>query len=669
MTNMNNDSNQPIKVIIPKGIRHLKDWNDFSIPDFPCIIDKQVTGCGFTEFCLGNEENVVLCSPRKVLIENKVRQHNILKKGILSEVYYAYNKYEKPSKTDQNLKTKSKLEDVKEEEVLDEKQKEGIRQGVEKYFYYCFNKGIPCKILVTYDSFKYVKEVLIKLNQLENFRIIADEFQAIIQDAKFKSTTEIEFLDQLQGITKLCFVSATPILGAYLKLLPEFKDLPCYEFDWETEDPLRVSEPLLEPFYCPRGIIKPACDIVNEYKSGNFKTTTIYYDGEVREVTSKEAVFYVNCVNNICDIISRTGLTLDECNIICSTSEDNEKKLRKLFGVGKDVDVFGTIPGEGEPHKMFTFCTRTAYIGSDFYSTNARNFIFSDANIDCLTVDIQIDIPQILGRERLECNPWRNRAEVYFRLVAKNESTEHGEEQLTNKDEETNRLLNIYYSADEQTKKSLIKKFQKDYSNYKDDYVAINTDKNGNQTLVYNNLVRINDMMGWELLQKNYKNLYRMLTSLLGVDGAAAGDILRKINDIPYFHDKMQYIYELNMPNDLAKIVLDNIGDVDFSKYYWTIPAERAKALKYRRGNLETEYNSIKGIKSVDAVIYENFEVGQKYSKFTAKSLLQKIYDNMSISRTAKASDLSEYFEIRESKVVNTETGKRDAGFEIIKKK
>ena len=294
MTNMNN-SNQPIKVIIPKGIRHLKDWNDFSIPNFPCIIDKQVTGCGFTEYCLGNEENVVLCSPRKVLIENKVRQS------------------------------------------LNEEQKEGIRQGVEKYFYYCFNKGIPCKILVTYDSFKYVKEVLVRLNQLENFRIIADEFQAIIQDAKFKSTTEIEFLDQLQGITKLCFVSATPILGAYLKLLPEFKDLPCYEFDWETEDPLRVSEPLLEPFYCPRGIIKPACDIVNEYRSGNFKTTTIYYDGEVREVVSREAVLYVNCVKNICDIITKTGLTLDECNIICSTSDDNEKKLRKAFGVSREA--------------------------------------------------------------------------------------------------------------------------------------------------------------------------------------------------------------------------------------------------------------------------------------------------------------------------------------------
>jgi len=31
----------------------------------------------------------------------------------------------------------------------------------------------------------------------------------------------------------------------------------------------------------------------------------------------------------------------------------------------------GDIPQRGEPHKMFTFCTSTVYIGADFYSTNA----------------------------------------------------------------------------------------------------------------------------------------------------------------------------------------------------------------------------------------------------------------------------------------------------------
>ena len=36
----------------------------------------------------------------------------------------------------------------------------------------------------------------------------------------------------------LCFVSATPMIDEYLDMLDEFKDLPYYELDWETLDPL-----------------------------------------------------------------------------------------------------------------------------------------------------------------------------------------------------------------------------------------------------------------------------------------------------------------------------------------------------------------------------------------------------------------------------------------------
>lgn len=67
---------------------------------------------------------------------------------------------------------------------------------------------------------------------------------------------------------------------------------------------------------------------------------------------------------------------------------------------------------------MFTFCTRTVYLGADFYSLCARSFIFSDSNSDCLAVDIAEDLPQILGRQRLQDNPWKNTANFYYRITA-----------------------------------------------------------------------------------------------------------------------------------------------------------------------------------------------------------------------------------------------------------
>ena len=119
MTENSKEDYVPIDVQVPKGIRYLSQWEEFSIPDFPCIIDKQVTGCGFTEFCLENDENVVLCAPRKVLIENKERKHNVVKKGELREVYYAKNIFERPSAVDINLKSKAKRE-IEETEELTE---------------------------------------------------------------------------------------------------------------------------------------------------------------------------------------------------------------------------------------------------------------------------------------------------------------------------------------------------------------------------------------------------------------------------------------------------------------------------------------------------------------------------------------------------------------------
>ena len=59
---------------------------------------------------------------------------------------------------------------------------------------------------------------------------------------------------------------------------------------------------------------------------------------------------------------------------------------------------------EDQPHKQFTFCTRTAYLGADFYSPNAYTIICSDCNIESMSLDISLDLPQIMGRQRLQKN-------------------------------------------------------------------------------------------------------------------------------------------------------------------------------------------------------------------------------------------------------------------------
>ena len=150
--------------------------------------------------------------------------------------------------------------------------------------------------------------------------------------------------------------------------------------------------------------------------------------------------------------------------------------------------------------------------------------------------------------------------------------------------------------------------------------------------------------------------------------------ILQEFEEQQYFTGKMKYLYSLNMDEDVAKQVLDNIYDTRFSKYYWTISAGRAGSLGYQSGKLEDEYNKITnpGDKSdierkVQEKIFNTFLVGNKYSKVDIKEKLREIYLNNSYDISPKASDLEKYFEIKLCKISNKETGKRDMGFEIIK--
>ena len=662
-------------IIVPKGIRYLSEWREFTLPDHPCIINKKITGCGFTEFCITSNFNVVLCSPRKILLENKEEQHK-------DSVLYVKNYLEADLMVDKDLTVERSYQEPTEEVSKEDEESQiiGMRRSVENYFYGCFNNNLPCKILVTYDSFHIVKEVLTSLGIFDKFYIVVDEFQSILTDAKFKSSTEIEFLYQLSDIKNLCYVSATPLLDEYIEKLDQFKNLPYYELDWETLCPGRVSSPVINLHACPRGILGPASEVIERYKSGNFESTTTKVDGKLVETISKEAVIYVNSVRNICDIIRKCKLTVENTNVLCAKTPENEKKVRKAFEVAKTVEVLGKVPTRGEPHKMFTLCTRTVYLGADFYSTCARSFIFSDANIDSLTVDIKLDLPQILGRQRLAENPWKNRAELYCKTLKSGNviTKEEADSIVRAKELETNNLLSVYEKATDSEKHSLAKKYQKDVksSNYKNDYVAVNTRGGRDLIPVKNDLVMINDERAFRLQQLDYRDLSQVFTSLgkSVSNGEEIKTIISEVEGIKYFHNKMKYLYNLGMSDEVAKGVLDNLGDSSFSKYYWTISPSRAGTLNYQRGNLEAEYNAINGKYSADGVSLEDnilcsFSIGQKYPKNIVKAKLQEIYDNCGMTKVAKASDLEDYFKIQECKITNKDTGKRDAAFEIIKKK
>ena len=662
---------------VPRGVQYLSDWEAFSLPITPTIINKQITGCGFTEWCIRNDLNLVVCSPRKILLENKEQQHP-------GEVLYVRNELEVSGVVDEDIsKPKTNTAKVK---TLNEKQIEQakktisrMKKDVQDYYYNTTGSGRPCKILVTYDSFRHVKDAL--GSKIKDFYIVVDEFQSIFMDSRFKSSTELEFVEYLQDLQKVSFVSATPMMEKYLNELDKFKYLPYIRLDWGSLEPGRVIKPEIEAKPC-ESIVSVAKEYIQSYLSGNFQKFN-YYDstGNIQSIESKELVIYVNSVKNICDIITKCGLTMDNTNVLCANYPENQKKVKKAFGLtSRKVSAIGSVPGKGEPHKMFTLCTRTVYLGADFYSLCARSLILSDANIECLAVDITLDLPQILGRQRLKENPWKNRAELYYKTKTVTKNSEDFEELIERvkaKKSMTEDLLGVYANSNQKQKDSLAIVYQDRAKSrsYKDDYVAVNTHGGSSLYPVLNDLVMVSEIRAYEIQQIDYKDRFSVVNSIqrenMVVSNERVYEFLDKFhNTYTFFTDKMKLLCEYAFSGEDLNTALISIPMI-YGNYYTILGPEKIKSLSYQKSKLENEYLRLVGNQenksSLLDLLFDTFKVSNKYTLSMVKDSLKDIYAKSGIDCHSKASDLEKYFEVKLVYMTNKETKKREKGYLIIK--
>lgn len=660
---------------VPKNVRYISEWEEFSLPEYPCIINKQITGCGFTEYCINGPENVILCSPRKILLENKEEQHP-------GKVLYLRNDLEKVVDVGKDLnkdkEDKSSASIYTQEELdLIKKHISQMKSDAIDHYYNCITSRISCKYFITYDSFWHLKEAL--GDRIKDFYIVVDEFQSIFTDSRFKSSTEMEFLSHLQGLDRVCFVSATPMMDEYLEMLDEFRGLPYIEMKWDTLDPSRIIKPELSIKTC-KSITPIATGIIQTYLDGNFQKFTYQDDsGVFQEIESKELVIYVNSVKNICDIIKKSGLTMENTNVLCANTPENQAKVRKAFGLRSKINVIGSVPKKGGLHKMFTLCTRTVYLGADFYSTCARSLILSDANIECLAVDITLDLPQILGRQRLLDNPWKNRAELYFKTTIKKETFEELKARLNSKKSKTEKLLSVYEKGDPGEKHVLAENYQyiAKSRNYKDDYVAVNTRGGKDLFPVFNNLVMVSELRAYEIQQVDYKDRFSVFNALNdGVTSVSLEKIdnfLIQFDSLTQFTDKMKLLCDNvnQFTKDEFESILNSINII-FKNYFITLGKDRIRSLQYKKSVLETEYERLKNNQensgSLEEVIYSIFQVGEKYLKSDIKNKLLGVYTKCNIKASPKATDLENYFELKLVDVIDS-TGKRTKGFKLISKK
>ena len=675
-------------IIVPKGIEYIGDWEGYDLKNypFPHILNKVLTGCGYTEYCIKNDQPLVLTSPRLFLLENKANQHTNP-----FEVFYVNNTVEKSVDFEMDVSEEKERAERKDKWSEEEKFEriEKLKREIREYTYVCATKHIAPKILVTYDSFRHVKDALGDL--INNYQVVVDEFQSIFIDARFKSDTEIELLHQLNGLEKVCYVSATPMLDKYLDMLPEFCDLPYYELDWKSEDPDRVIKPKLDIKFV-RSLNEEAKAIIHSYQEGKFDSR-LKEDGGVIE--SKEAVIFMNSVSSICQAIRSNKLHLENCNILCAQTDANDEKVRKAFNdvlkketeelkthpkVPKETPVIGKIPTKGQPHKMFTFCTRTVYLGADFYSTNARTFIFSDSNIDCLSVDISMDLEQILGRQRLKENPWKNNAKMFVKTTNKKHKTTQEEfnKRIEEKKKKSENLLSVYQRTEGSEMHDLAENYQivAKVQHYKNNYVAVNTHAGKDLVPVFNNLMMVSEMRTFEVQQVDYADRFTVFNAIgekrfEGIDEEIQKKAL-KFNGMRNTADKLKYLVELSekLGDEDMNNFLSLITPERFKDYYINMGPDRIRANSFQESRLKEEWNKQhqEELGVSDELVQDimnYFKLGQRYTNPDIKAKLKELYQKHGYEKSAKAVDLEEYFNLKKVYMVS----EKKHGFEIQKKR
>lgn len=130
---------------------------------------------------------------------------------------------------------------------------------------------------------------------------------------------------------------------------------------------------------------------------------------------------------------------------------------------------------------------------------------------------------------------------------------------------------------------------------------------------------------------------------------------------------RLRYVCEYYFNGGELEPLLDLLPDKRFKEYLTIIEPEKCRAKGYRI----TSLNNILKVRSFDgsvlaSKILSTFEEGKSYTKAEIKETLSSLYEELDYKVTAKASDLSKYFKLKETTV--NDGSKRVAGFKLLER-
>lgn len=570
------------------------------LSDLPknCIFNKKITGCGGTTIALKNEINYVIAVPTTELIVNKIKRTDsgvgvtTFKDGTSVEIFGLFGLFDYQTK--KNFK-----------EYLN-------RDGVKK-------------IICTYDKLPKLKEYL---NPAE-YQLLVDEYHSLLKAYSYRYDAINGIFDCYKDYKSACFMSATPINSDFKP--NALKDLEEIEAVWNDIDTLKVK---LE--YTNKPYVR-AANIIKAYKADGYIS--------INGIKSYEAFFFINSVNDILKLIEYTDLQPEDVRIICANTDANQKKLGRF-----------QIENSNCPNKKFTFLTCKSFEGVDYESDTALCFVISTASNIHTQASIDTDIPQIAGRIRTANNPFRKLIIHIFNNTYKDlnlDVTYNDMKQAVEDDlNAANAIVKLFNSIDdEKQRKMLIKSINNKYISTKNGkFVFYDTLP---KLELYNYMVNQVIYKSGLSVKKAYESTGALTTDAEYNKEMANFDNVIKASKKLTFKDN--YLKALEAKKDGNIFELERLCKEELIRdAIYKLTPEEIKSVRYtKKGvrelllNKNSRLNNATKITKIikDSITYNEFIKNDKLI-----AIINNAYRKLGIDKTAKASDIKQWFDIKESR-------------------
>ncbi|WP_407507732.1 DEAD/DEAH box helicase family protein [Acinetobacter baumannii] len=505
----------------------------------------------------------------------------------------------------------------------------------------------PKKIVCTYDSLP--KLLRTKGFNPKAFKLLVDEAHTLVNLGSFKAAT-CEFV--LQNYTKFgsyVFLTATPTKREYF---PEaLINVPLCTIQWDDVRNVKFNLQNIEQGI---GLNNALFGLCYDYLLGKIEGNAHIFYNSVSEIAS--------VLGKLKDVVDKeTGKNLfdpKDIRVVCSKSGTNQKTFNSKLGT-----KWASIADITDPVRKINLYTSTAFEGADVLDEEGQTYIIINGVRDATKVDFHVLVPQIVGRIR------NTKYNEHINLLVANlpEAASCTKDEwmstVTKRIQNSRDVLHDIRESkmSEASKTQLIKAAEEDKYTFKNEQgelyvsdVALKAELQAYEALEATYVVRV--VEGAEISDEGYSASFRSLLT----DESKHVPFAHKPKGISKFltghsqcfYETMKEYCEARDEQNEKLYKLVDAKDDYFKTAYDTLKHETIRKLEYRKQAIERamKIHDTKNENATEIPTLLNLKKDQVYLRADIKAKIQAIYDKLAIPDKAKATDITKWYEVKDTR-------------------